>query len=89
MTTMMSYSKDGKTLGRCDARCHEATTPQIQCECICGGAYHGAARGGRLEQIRHHQGPQIANAARHWANANGYELDVPDQQQLFWPTSLM
>ena len=26
--------------GRCDARCHEAKQPD--CDCICGGRYHGA-----------------------------------------------
>jgi hypothetical protein len=24
---------------RCDAKCHTATEPE--CDCICGGAYHG------------------------------------------------
>lgn len=42
MATIMSYSSSDGTR-RCDARCHQATQPE--CECICGGRYHGCARG--------------------------------------------
>lgn len=41
MATIMSYS-DSDGTRRCDARCHKATQPE--CECICGGRYHGCAR---------------------------------------------
>ncbi|MCI4360648.1 MAG: hypothetical protein L3J91_03010, partial [Thermoplasmata archaeon] len=40
MTTAIAvYDSDG-CVGRCDARCHEATSDA--CRCICGGALHGA-----------------------------------------------
>jgi len=29
---------------RCDAQCHRAKNPE--CECICGGRYHGCAQSG-------------------------------------------
>ena len=43
--------------GRCDARCHEAKKPE--CDCVCGGRYHGALLQGPAELERrlktHHQ----------------------------------
>jgi hypothetical protein len=39
MTLIAVYNSDG-CVGRCDARCYEATEPR--CECICGGRNHGA-----------------------------------------------
>jgi hypothetical protein len=42
MTTMIAaYDSDG-CIGRCDARCYNATTPD--CHCICGGKNHGAGQ---------------------------------------------
>jgi hypothetical protein len=39
MTTAIAvYDSDG-CRGRCDARCHDATSPT--CTCICGGRLHG------------------------------------------------
>lgn len=39
MTTIYAvYNSDG-CVGRCDAKCHEATGDE--CRCICGGAFHG------------------------------------------------
>jgi len=40
MTTAIAvYTSDG-CVGRCDAKCHNATAPE--CDCICGGRLHGA-----------------------------------------------
>lgn len=40
MTTLIAvYNSDG-CVGRCDARCYNAKTPE--CDCICGGKNHGA-----------------------------------------------
>lgn len=39
MTTLIAaYNSDG-CIGRCDAKCHNATQPR--CTCICGGRNHG------------------------------------------------
>lgn len=50
MTTIKVVNSNGM-VGRCDARCHEAKTPD--CHCICGGAFHGigseAAREDRFD----------------------------------------
>jgi hypothetical protein len=38
MVTLLSVgNSEGER--RCDARCHQATEPD--CDCICGGRYHG------------------------------------------------
>ena len=34
------YNSDG-CIGRCDAKCHNATGPR--CTCVCGGKNHGCA----------------------------------------------
>lgn len=40
MTTLIAaYNSDG-CIGRCDAKCYNATAPE--CNCICGGRNHGA-----------------------------------------------
>ncbi len=40
MTTLIAvYTNDG-CVGRCDAKCYNATHPD--CDCICGGRNHGA-----------------------------------------------
>lgn len=40
MSTLLAvYTRDG-CIGRCDAKCYDAKHPG--CECICGGANHGA-----------------------------------------------
>jgi hypothetical protein len=42
MTTLIAiYDSDG-CVGRCDAKCYNATGPE--CDCICGGKNHGAGR---------------------------------------------
>jgi hypothetical protein len=40
MVTLISYSNSSGEQGRCDAKCYDATQPE--CDCICGGANHGA-----------------------------------------------
>lgn len=39
MTLIAVYNSEG-CVGRCDARCYDATSPD--CDCICGGKNHGA-----------------------------------------------
>jgi len=40
MSTLISvYNSDG-CVGRCDAKCYDATGPD--CDCVCGGKNHGA-----------------------------------------------
>lgn len=41
MTLIAVYNSDG-CVGRCDAKCYNATSHE--CDCICGGANHGAGQ---------------------------------------------
>lgn len=48
MTTAIAvYNSDG-CVGRCDARCHNASDPS--CDCICGGRLHGVGASHAVEQ---------------------------------------
>lgn len=50
MSTLIAvYNSDG-CVGRCDAKCYEATTPH--CDCICGGKNHGAGKQQAEENTR-------------------------------------
>ena len=51
MTLMEMHNSDG-LVGRCDAKCYEATHPD--CDCICGGMNHGAGRQKALDNTREH-----------------------------------
>lgn len=39
MATIFAVYNSQGCIGRCDAKCHEAERPE--CDCICGGLYHG------------------------------------------------
>jgi hypothetical protein len=48
MVTLLSVgNSEGER--RCDARCHQATEPD--CDCICGGRYHGCGLAQAREQL--------------------------------------
>ncbi len=50
MTTLIAaYNSEG-CIGRCDAKCYNATGPD--CECICGGLNHGAGVEKAMENTR-------------------------------------
>lgn len=47
MTTIYTVHKGDKIIGRCDAKCHEAT--RFDCQCCCGGAHHGVGTKAAIE----------------------------------------
>ncbi|HEV8653151.1 MAG TPA: hypothetical protein VG276_28095 [Actinomycetes bacterium] len=48
MVTLLSVgNSEGER--RCDARCHQATEPD--CDCVCGGRYHGKGLAQAREQM--------------------------------------
>lgn len=49
MTLIAVYNSSG-CVGRCDARCYNATEPN--CVCICGGKNHGAGLNKALDNTR-------------------------------------
>jgi hypothetical protein len=51
MTTLIIAKKrDGRVVGRCDARCHTAKNPK--CTCICGGLNHGVGTPQAIENTQ-------------------------------------
>lgn len=71
MTTAIAvYSGDGQCVGRCDARCHGATSPD--CDCICGGRLHGVGIERAIEQnTRHFLGDELTDELKAFAARNG------------------
>ena len=60
MTLIAVYNSDG-CVGRCDARCYQATTPT--CHCICGGKNHAAGLVKALDNTREMAKDWLENAA--------------------------
>lgn len=72
-TLIAVYNSDG-CVGRCDARCHKATTPQ--CHCICGGRYHGGKAQGDLEERVHKFWDEVLDAAETKCREEGQRLEM-------------
>lgn len=49
MPTLLRWTNEDGSNGQCDSRCQNARLPQ--CECRCGGLFHGKARTGELTGI--------------------------------------
>lgn len=85
MTTAIAvYNSDG-CVGRCDAKCHNASSPD--CDCICGGRLHGVGAGSAVEQnTRDLLGDELTDAlhafaARNELDVDGLRVEVADVQQ--------
>lgn len=52
MTTLIAVYSSRGCIGRCDAKCYEATSPD--CDCICGGINHGAGRNQAIANTAEH-----------------------------------
>lgn len=62
MTTLIAVYNSEGCVGRCDAKCYEATSPE--CDCICKGANHGAGLKQAVCNTRQMVGAWIAEYAR-------------------------
>lgn len=62
MTTVMRATNPGSYDRRCDDKCHSATGPD--CDCLCGGRYHGAALSGDLGDRIDKFGEEVFKQAR-------------------------
>lgn len=69
MSTLIAvYNSDG-CVGRCDAKCYNAT--DAKCDCICGGRNHGAGKQQAMDNTRQMAESMIAE----WNQAHpGEEL---------------
>jgi len=72
MTTVLAVYNSEGCVGRCDARCHEATSPD--CDCICGGRYHGVGAGNAVHAATEHIDPD-GELRRAFAEARGCDPD--------------
>ena len=62
MATLIAvYNSDG-CVGRCDANCYEAKHPD--CDCVCGGANHGAGYKRAVENVTQMAETWIENWSR-------------------------
>jgi hypothetical protein len=50
MTALIAVYNSGGLVGRCDAKCYEASHPN--CQCVCGGKNHGAGKQQAMENTR-------------------------------------
>ncbi len=76
---MMWWGDSGGIKGRCDAKCHDAKGPE--CECMCGGAYHGTAcKPGGVDYVQEQIGDRILLEAKRKAEAAGFILRPGDPQ---------
>ncbi len=50
MTTLIAVYNSSGCVGRCDAKCYNAKTPD--CDCICGGKNHGTGLEQAIENTR-------------------------------------
>lgn len=75
MSTLIAvYNSDG-CVGRCDAKCYEATSPT--CDCICGGMNHGAGKKKAEENTRQY--------AEEWIERYKMEKNIPDAESRINP----
>ncbi len=74
MTTAIAVFNSEGCLGRCDAKCHNATAPD--CDCICGGRLHGVGADRAVaENTRQQFGKESLQEALHeFAERNGHEV---------------
>ena len=75
MATLMYWGNSDGIKGRCDAKCHNAKSPD--CHCMCGGRYHGGAAKGDLAARVAEHGAEILEAAKERCKAEGLNLSVP------------
>ncbi len=72
MTTAIAVYNSEGCVGRCDARCHYATSPE--CDCICGGRLHGTGRNAIAQNTRDLLGAELAAELEAFARRNGYDV---------------
>lgn len=60
MTTLMSVYNSSGCVGRCDAKCYDATDEH--CDCICRGANHGIGKKAATQNIREFMDKKVKEA---------------------------
>lgn len=77
MSTMIAVYNSSGCVGRCDAKCYEATQPG--CVCVCGGKNHGVGQKQAVENTR-----ELAEAwLKEYTHQHGLEnwtAEIPARQ---------
>ncbi len=83
MTTLIAVYTSQGCIGRCDARCYEAT--QSECTCICGGRNHRAGKQKSIDNTRELAERWITDYARaHDLHDFKAEMHQECQQHTLW-----
>ncbi len=70
MATLIYVGNSEGCVGRCDAKCYNATAPD--CDCICGGKNHGVGRQVAQDNVeREFFGDTLENMAKVYSAAHG------------------
>lgn len=77
MTTVIAVYNSEGCVGRCDAKCHNASSPD--CDCICGGRLHGTGTRAVEVNTRDMLGDdweeKLSEGLVVFAEARGFDLD--------------
>jgi len=77
MTTLISVHNSDGLVGRCDARCHDATSED--CDCVCGGRNHGVGEDQAIENTREMAEIMVDEYAREHALVPGeWRSEIPE-----------
>ena len=80
--TIYELRNDGKCVGRCDSRCHNATGEK--CTCICCGAFHGVGTKIAIEDRNTLTDDELLETARVLYGSDKVKLTKPHlQMELF------
>lgn len=84
MTTLIAVYTSSGCVGRCDAKCYDATEPD--CVCICGGLNHGRGRNQAIANTVELAETWIeAHQAEHPEKKYRYDVPQGEAQQLAFP----
>ncbi len=68
MATLIAVYNSEGCVGRCDARCYEASEPE--CNCVCGGRNHGAGLEQAVDNTR--------ELAQQWIDAYAQQHELAE-----------
>ena len=86
MTTAIVVSNSDGIVGRCDAKCHNASSPD--CDCICGGRLHGSGARAIEQNTRDWLGDDWREKLEKFAELHGLDPATLTVESVFEQKSL-
>ena len=84
MTTLLYVGNSSGCVGRCDAKCYDARTPD--CDCICGGKNHGVGRKQAQDNVeRQFLGDTLDNLVKDYEARHGVKVSRVEVLQAALP----